>query len=158
MISPPLILNVPSVKVLPSTVPENVPSTAEKLPLNVTLSSRSIVTVSLLTLVVMFVPPATVAVSAPSIWLLPVSPARVQNVEILTLLAAVKRPCESTVNVGISVALPYVPAVTDVLSRSIVPLVYVKPTPPTRYASIALFALVVVKYKLVLPSVKLSVV
>ena len=49
--------------------------------------------------------------------------------------AAVKRPCASTVSVDTAVAEPYDPAVTDVLSRSIVtlsdePAVAVSPVPP----------------------------
>ena len=52
-------------------------------------------------------PPTTDSVSTPKpTESVPVSPAIPSVVEIATVPAAVKRPCESTVNVGIAVAVP----------------------------------------------------
>ena len=50
----------------------------------------------------------------------PLSAPTVKSVLIEAVPAAVKRPCASTVNVGIAVELPYDPALTAVLSRLIV--------------------------------------
>ncbi len=53
---------------------------------------------------------------------MPVSPLIVRFVATLAVPAAVKRPCASTVKVGISVAEPYEPAVTVVFEMSTVML------------------------------------
>ena len=103
------------------------------------------------TVIVLFVtatsipsPPATVNVSVnKSTVSVPVSPAIERLVATFTVPAAVKRPWASTVNVGIAVVDPYDPAVTAVLSKSIVVVpveslyVAVKPVPPETYAPIA---------------------
>ena len=97
------------------------------------------------TVIVLFVtatsipsPPATVNVSVKRLTVsVPVSPAIDRFVATSVSDAAVKRPCASTVNDGIFVCEPYEPAVTAVLSKSIVSVpaaslyVDVKPTPPT---------------------------
>jgi hypothetical protein len=46
---------------------------------------------------------------------------------IATVPAAVRRPCASTVNVGMAVADPYDPAVTDVFASEIVPVDVIGP-------------------------------
>ena len=64
----------------------------------------------------------------------PASPSTVKAVATFTVLAAVNRPCWSTVNVGIAVVLPYEPGVTAVLSKltvRVLPLpTVVKAVPP----------------------------
>ena len=65
------------------------------------------------------------------------SPAIERAVARAAVEAAVRRPCASTVNVGIAVEDPYEPAVTAVLSRSTVIVfatssyVFVSATPAT---------------------------
>ena len=74
------------------------------------------------TVIVLFVtatsipsPPATVNVSVKRLTVsVPVSPAIDRFVATFAVPAAVKRPCASTVNVGIAVADPYDPGVTAV--------------------------------------------
>ena len=77
------------------------------------------VTVSLATVAVNCpAAPANVNVSASrSTLVLPVVPTMFNVVAIFAVPAAVKRPFESTVKVGIAVALPYDPAVTAVLAN-----------------------------------------
>ena len=68
---------------------------------------KSTVLVAEVTVEVIPVPPLNVIVSvARAIVSVPVSPAILREVVILAVLAAVKRPCASTVNVGIAVAEP----------------------------------------------------
>src|SRR6056300_707116 len=81
------------------------------------------------------VPPAIVNVSVPTVIVsVPESPAIDISDDIAVVLAAVNRPCASTVNVGIAVEEPYEPAVTAVLSNAIVIVfdvpVDVSPVPP----------------------------
>ena len=59
-------------------------------------------------------PPPKVKVSPPLIVSVPESPANPKDVAIDTSEAAVKRPCASTVKVGIAVVEPYAPDVTAV--------------------------------------------
>ncbi len=100
--------------------------------------SKSTVILLLAMVVVKPTPPETVSVSPPlTVSLVPTSPAIPKLVEIVMLLAAVIRPCASTVNCGISDVLPYTPAVTAVLSRLTVTVLAVtadvKPTPPSTF-------------------------
>jgi len=53
----------------------------------------------------------------------------VNDVDIDAVPAAVNLPCASTVNVGIAVALPYDPAVTEVLAKLNVLLAVISPPP-----------------------------
>ena len=74
----------------------------------------------LLTVVVTsFKVPAKFSVSVPTLTVSsePLSAPIVRSELIAAVPAAVKRPCASTVNVGIAVALPYDPALTAVSSR-----------------------------------------
>ena len=86
-----------------------------------TVLSIANVTVSPETEVSIPVPPVNVSVSVPNTT--PSSDpesAAISNVVVIDAVpAAVKRPCASTVNVGIAVAEPYDPADTDVSSKSI---------------------------------------
>ena len=86
----------------------------------------------------------SVIVALPSVAVLLAS-ALFGRLPIVTLAAAVKRPCASTVNVATVVALPYDPADTAVLARLIVPVVVigppVKPVPVAMLVTVPLVAL-----------------
>ena len=98
-------------------VPVNVTTTAVSIPIvNVE------VVLTFATLVVIPVPPVNVKLSVPRATEAEVEPPAFNDrvVLIVAVLAAVKRPCASTVNVGIAVEDPYEPAVTAVLIRATV--------------------------------------
>jgi len=91
-----------------------------------TVESIAIVSVEVVltfaTVVVIPVPPVNVKLSVPRATVAEVDPPAFNDnvVLIAAVLAAVKRPLESTVNVGIAVEDPYEPAVTAVSIKEIV--------------------------------------
>ena len=91
----------------PTKPPEAVTTPVAFTPVSEILSSRLIVTVSEAADDVKLVPPEIVSVSVNKLIVSdPVSPETVKAVPTAEVPAAVKRPLESTVNVGISVIDP----------------------------------------------------
>ena len=126
-ILPALKLAVPSVTVVALTLVS--PLTE--------LASPTVIVLLLTVVVVSLDVPANSNVSVPTRTTSsdPLSAPTVKDVAIAAVPAAVKRPCASTVNVGIAVVPPYDPALTAVLSRfnvtvSVAPTTDDIPVPP----------------------------